>query len=274
VIVRIDDVADPRLSSFADMRTRRIDPAWAGDDAAASYDIDDTFVVEGRWCVQQLAQSAHATTCVVVQDGRQDEVTSWFGDQVPIYVVSAARIRELVGFDFHRGMLACGKRPTFRGAGELVNDLIADGGVALCVLGVSQQDNLGSMIRTAMAMGIDRLAIGPKTADPLSRRAIRVSMGTVFGQTIYRLDDPPRDLAAMTSVRTVVTTLSPDATPLGDFVVDDRPIVLVVGSEPDGVAGDVEAAATDRVTIPMKLGTDSLNVSVAAGIFMYALTVR
>ncbi len=242
-----------------------MDPDWSGE--PSPIDHEETFVVEGRWCVELLAKSKHETISVVVQDGRQDEVASWYDTDVPIYVVSAATIRELVGFDFHRGILACGRRPAF----APIDQLNLQSGVTLCVLGVSQQDNLGSMIRTAMALGIDRLIVGPKTADPLSRRAIRVSMGTVFGQTIYQLVDPPRELHSLASVRTVVTTLAKDATPLNDFVIDDRPMVLVVGSEPDGVDDAVQVAATDRVTIPMKLGTDSLNVAVAAGIFMHAL---
>lgn len=283
MISRIDDVNDPRLSPFADMRTRRIDPAWSGDDAAVSYDVDDTFVVEGRWCVQQLARSSHAVVGMVVQDGREHEAASWVGADVPVYVLSAAAIRKLVGFDFHRGVIACGRRPTFLSVAELVafrsanvarsEHIFAERkATILCVLGVSQQDNLGSMIRTAMALGVDRLIVGPKTADPYSRRAIRVSMAAVFGMTVYQLNDPAVELASLAGVRTVVTTLDSGATPLDEFVIDDRPMVLVVGSEPDGVDAGVQVAATDRVTIPMRGGIDSMNVAVAAGVFLYALT--
>ncbi len=74
------------------------------------------------------------------------------------------------------------------------------------------------------------------------------------------------------NVRVVAATLRADATPLSEFAFDDRPMLIVVGSEPDGLGCEIEASATDLVTIPMKLGTDSLNVSVAAAILMYEMT--
>ena len=264
-IIAIADPADARLSRYANL------PGEAGDAAERP-----TFIVEGRWCVQSLAASGLPTESVVVQAGREQEVSAWFPDSVPIYVLSAAQIRTLVGFDFHRGILACGRRPPQRPIEEL-KFAPQDCPIALAVLGVSQRDNLGSMVRTATSLGIDRLILGPRTADLFSRRAIRVSMGAALSQAVYHLNDSQRELAAVAKaggLRTVVTSLSPDATPLHDFVVDERPIILVVGSEPDGVDTDVQSIATDRVQIPMRLGMDSLNVSVAAAIFMYDLVRR
>ncbi|QDT06421.1 23S rRNA (guanosine-2'-O-)-methyltransferase RlmB [Rubripirellula lacrimiformis] len=264
-VIVIHDVHDSRLDRYTDLKTDR-----SGKPGA------DSFIVEGRWCVAELANSPLTTLSVVVQDGRQAEVASWYGDEVPIYVVSAQQIRELVGYDFHRGMLAEGRRPPQHSLSEL--DFDGPGPqVALAVFGVSQRDNLGSMIRTASALGIRRLVIDRRTADPFSRRAVRVSMGTVFKQAVFQADDPVGDLVQLAdqqNVRVVATTLGEDAIPLEQFQWDGRPILLVVGSEPDGVGRQVELAATDRVTIPMQLGTDSLNVSVAAAIFMYQLCMR
>ncbi len=131
------------------------------------------------------------------------------------------------------------------------------------------------MLRTSAALGIEKVLIGPLTADPYSRRTVRVSMGAVLKQRLYALKEPLAELSRLQStgqVRTVVTTLSPEATPLDQFVTDDRAIILVMGGEAEGIDSAIEAMASDRVTIPMQLGTDSLNVSVAAAIFLYQLT--
>jgi tRNA G18 (ribose-2'-O)-methylase SpoU len=145
------------------------------------------------------------------------------------------------------------------------------------MLGINQRENLGSMMRTAAALGIENLLIGPRTADPFSRRTIRVSMATVLKQQLYELDQPADQLARLQrtrDVRTIITTLDAGATPLDKFEPDDRKMVLVVGNEAEGVDHATQAIATDRVTIPMQLGTDSLNVAVAAAIIMYQLLSR
>ncbi|WP_186775317.1 TrmH family RNA methyltransferase [Rubripirellula tenax] len=233
-----------------------------------------TFVVEGGFCVSKLAQSRLSIRSVVVQQGRHEDVLCQLPDDVSVFEVSASDIRELVGYDFHRGILAEGVRPP----AALLKDVsfdAADPPLALAVFGVSLTENLGSMIRSATALGVHRLVIGPRTADPFSRRSIRVSMGTVFEQSVFYVNDTFAELTALATdhnIRVVATTLGPGAIALDQFRRDDRPILLVMGSEPDGVGRDVEAAATDRITIPMKLNTDSLNVSVAAAVFMYGLT--
>jgi tRNA G18 (ribose-2'-O)-methylase SpoU len=197
-------------------------------------------------------------------------------DTTPIFSLPAETVRSLVGYNFHRGILGCGRRPTL-GSAESLQLAASPPRVALAAIGVNQRENLGSMLRTAAALGIQKVLIGPQTADPFSRRTVRVSMATVLKQQLYALTDPEADLRRLQTaaqVRTVVTTLSPDATPLDQFVPDSRPCILVMGSEAEGIDPAIEQIATDRVTIPMQLGTDSLNVSVAAAIFMYELVTR
>ena len=102
-------------------------------------------------------------------------------------------------------------------------------------------------------------------------------MGAVLRQKLYEMRDPAaevRQLSQSQQIRTIVTSLASDAVPLNQLELDERPCLLVMGSEARGVEPAVAAAATDRVTIPMQLGTDSLNVSIAAAIFMYELAVR
>jgi tRNA G18 (ribose-2'-O)-methylase SpoU len=132
-------------------------------------------------------------------------------------------------------------------------------------------------MRTAAAFGIEQLLIGPRTADPLGRRTIRVSMAAVLQQILFDLDRPLAQLSVLQrtrNIRTIATTLDPAATSLDEFVPDDRNCILILGNEARGIDQSIQQAATDRVTIPMQLGTDSLNVSIAAAIFMYALRSR
>jgi tRNA G18 (ribose-2'-O)-methylase SpoU len=260
--IEIHDTSDPRIRHYANLRT------CGGGDSGA-----DWFIVEGRWCVQRLLESPHQVISLLVESGRETEVESWLAEPIPVYSLPLLQIRRLVGFNFHRGVLACGRRPELLAIDDLQfrPDIPA---IALAMLGINQRENLGSMMRSAAALGIENLLIGSKTADPFSRRTIRVSMATVLKQRLHMLDQPAEQLARLQrtrNVRTIITTLDPDATPLREFEPDDREMIVVVGNEAEGVDRGIQQIATDRVTIPMQLGTDSLNVSVAAAIFMYQL---
>jgi tRNA G18 (ribose-2'-O)-methylase SpoU len=264
-ILVLDDTSDPRLACYTDLR-------WDANPPADS----EWFVVEGRICVQRLIESPLELLSILVERGNEAEVASWVEGKTPVFSLPRECVRRLVGYNFHRGVLACGRRPRWKAVATL--DL-ADcrPPIALAPVGVNQRENLGSMLRTAAALGIDNILVGPNTADPYSRRTVRVSMAAVLKQRLYELDQPVGQLRALQAtgkVRTVVTTLSHDAKPLDQFNADDRGCILVMGSEAEGIDPQIEAIATDRVTIPMKLGTDSLNVSVAAAIFMYELISR
>lgn len=275
-VTRLDSPTDPRLAPYANLHAKASRVANAIDEATptklslqAEY-----FVVEGRWCVDRLLQSDHHVESLLVQEGKDlGSITKSLSPETPVYTLPADRIRELVGFDFHRGMMACGIRPRPMDAERSIKP-IERAKLALAVLGVTEHENLGSILRSASALGIQNVLIGAGTIDPYARRTIRVSMGTVFGLTLYRLDRPRDQLLSLrkAGIRTLVTTLATEATPLSEFQASREPAVLIVGNEAFGVAPEIQSLATDRVTIPMKLGTDSLNVSVAAAICMYELS--
>ncbi len=258
-IIELNDPDAPGLACYADLRHA---PAQV-----------DSFIVEGRWCVQRLIESRHEVLSVVVERGKESHVVNQLSDHTTVYSLPADQIRHLVGFDFHRGVLACGRRPVPHSIDQLRfgSELPA---LALAVLGVSEKENLGSMMRTSAALGVENVLIGPRTADPYSRRAVRVSMATALQLKFHSLDYPLEqlnELQAKRNLRTVVTTLDPAATPLHEFVPDKRESIVVVGNEATGVDPAVERIATDRVTIPLRMGTDSLNVSIAAAIVLYEM---
>src|SRR5579871_864521 len=122
------------------------------------------------------------------------------------------------------------------------------------------------------AEGGDAIVLSPRCADPFYRKAIRVSLGAVFGLPIVRLRRWPGDLQALRAggVAVVGAVLDADATPLGGFVRPPR-VALLFGAEGPGLSPGARAACDHRVTIPMSPGADSLNVATAAALFLYAL---
>lgn len=266
------DADDPRLDPFRNLQNH---PAHSA--------TNPCFIAEGKWCVERLIDSHLPVQSIVVQQGQVAEVTSWLNastrregvgtDDVILYVLSKLEIRKLVGFDFHRGVIACGRRPDTLGVADLIK-LSSKPPVVLAAMGISDRENLGSMIRSATAMGIDHVMVDSRTIDPFARRVIRTSMATIFQQTVYVTQSAESDLASLVShggFRTVATTLHLDATLIDQFEIDSRPIVLMMGNEADGLSKPLQDTATDRVTLPMSGGTDSLNVSVATAIFIYEI---
>ena len=128
-------------------------------------------------------------------------------------------------------------------------------------------------MRSAAAFGADSILLGPGTADPLSRRAIRVSMGTVFRLRLFRFEQPEELLPQLhaSGVRTIATSVAESATPLQDFHRDERPCLLLMGNEAGGLSEELRKLAGDELRIPREMGIDSLNVAVAAAVFLYAL---
>lgn len=267
------DADDPRLDPFRDLQNH---PAHSA--------TNPCFIAEGKWCVERLIDSHLPVQSIVVQQSQKAEVASWLhastqregvgtDDDVILYVLSKSEIRKLVGFDFHRGVIACGRRPDILGVADLIK-LSSKPPVVLAAMGISDRENLGSMIRSASAMGVDHVVVDSRTIDPFARRVIRTSMATIFQQTVYVTQSAESDLASLAShggFRTVATTLHPDATPIDQFEIDSRPIVLMMGNEAEGLSKPLQDTATDRVKLPMSGGTDSLNVSVATAIFLYEI---
>jgi tRNA G18 (ribose-2'-O)-methylase SpoU len=135
---------------------------------------------------------------------------------------------------------------------------------------ITNVQNLGSLIRIAAAFGANAMILGEQCCDPFFRQSVRVSMGTVFKLPIRRSDDLPYDLQRLAKARfeRVATVLSPDAQPLATARRTEK-LALLLGGEADGLEESFVALCDRRVTIPMRHGTDSLNVAVAAGIFLY-----
>jgi tRNA G18 (ribose-2'-O)-methylase SpoU len=259
----IDSLEDARLAPFRDIRNR--DP---GDDGSR-------FIAEGRLVVERLLASDVVCDCILAQPDVHPDLIQQAERHVPeidILLLERTLIRELVGYDFHRGVMAQGRRPQFRRFDGLKSNGVQPTMIVVC--GVDNPENIGGLMRTAAAFGVSRVAITSDSACPFSRRALRVSMAAAFRLEWFELRDPAVEIGELSGrlgYRTVATALGAGAQPIADLVIDNRPLALVVGSEGLGLSESICSACTDRAIIPMRLGIDSLNVNVATAIFLHEL---
>ncbi len=191
---------------------------------------------------------------------------------VPVFVVSEELAEAVTGFHVHRGALAAMQRPEHLPVSALL------GFDRLIVLeDIVDHTNVGACFRSAAALGWDGVAISPRCADPLYRRAIKVSMGAVFELPWARLDDWGSAIPALQQAGFVVAALAlaPEAVELATFAEQlarvPRRLALVLGSEGHGLSERWLQACDVTVTIPMQRGIDSLNVAAACAVACYEL---
>jgi len=192
------------------------------------------------------------------------------GQGVPVYVASPAVIQEMTGFHLHRGALASMHRPALPEPEEVLA-----GARRVAVLeDIVDHTNVGAVFRSAAALGVDAVLVTPRCADPLYRRSVRVSMGTVFQVPWTRIPDWPASLERLREAGFTVAALalSEDAVALDELAADppDR-LALVLGTEGDGLSPRTVATSDVVVRIPMAAGVDSLNVAAASAVAFWAL---
>lgn len=236
---------------------------------------ESLFIAEGDLVVERLLDSLFSAKSVMVVDAAMPRVGPMLEKKVPadvpVYVVTAAEVQSLVGFPFHQGVLAVGRREKVWRLENLLP--LAEKTGRRCIVAmpdITNPDNLGNVFRSSAALGADGILLGPQACDPLSRRAMRVSMGGVMQLPWVKTDDLARDLVVLkTRGYTLYATVlaGADAT-LSDVAWADR-CVLCFGSEYAGLDAATLTVCDRRVTIPMAPGIDSLNLGVSAGIFLY-----
>lgn len=258
----IDDPADPRLDDFRDLNSvdRRPDlPSGKG-----------LVIAEGVLVVQRMLASRFRPRALLGTDRRLGELAGDLaGVDVPFYRATAEVMADAVGFHLNRGVLAAAPRP-----GELTVDEVITGARTLAVLeGVNDHENLGSIFRNAAGLGVDGVLFGTGCADPLYRRAVRVSMGHALLVPYAWASAWPQDLEMLrdSGFRVLAMTPNPAAPTLASAMAelaDDR-IAMMVGAEGPGLKEHTMRSADVRVRIPMSRGTDSLNVATAAAVAFY-----
>lgn len=260
-VVSLDDPRDPRADDYRALaspgRGRR----------------QDAFVVEGLNPVRLLLTSRFRTRSLLLATSALETVRDdlpRIPDGVHVYAASHALLRTITGFDFHGGHLAIGERAREPALAELV---APPGERVLVVMErLANPDNVGGVLRNAFAFGAAAALLSPGCADPLYRRAIRVSMGSALVVPFATLADWPDDLERVRGAGYTLVALTPRADAIDIARVAARRVAVLVGHESDGVGRSALAAADVAARIPMAPGVDSLNAAAASAVALHRLT--
>ena len=232
------------------------------------------FIAEGRLVSIRLLESDYEVESVLVAESKWESMKPHIGNAEPL-IVADDLVNQLVGFQFHAGVMACGKRVKQKQLDVLLADSSKDRQwTLLATPETSLPDNLGSLIRIAAAFGCDGIIVGNRSADAFSRRVIRVSMGNVFNIPIIEPDDFDECMNQLSSrfdCDIVAATLDPNSESLPAAKRRSR-TCLMFGNEAKGLSEPQLQLANRRVTLEMAAGIDSLNVANAATVFLYHFT--
>lgn len=189
---------------------------------------------------------------------------------IPVYTGNRELLSTLTGYVLTRGVLCAMRRPTLRSVEE-----VCQGAQRMVVIdGVVDTTNIGAIFRSAAALGMDGLLLTRNSCDPLNRRAVRVSMGSVFLLPWTWLDSPLSHLNKL-GFRTAAMALTENSVSIDDPILQSEPrLAIVMGTEGDGLPHETIAAADYVVRIPMSHSVDSLNVAAASAVAFWQLRVK
>lgn len=262
----LSDPHDDRLAdyvSLTDVALRRVLEPEGG-----------LYVAESEKVIRRALAAGHRPRSYLMAarwlEDLEDVVAQAEAAGVPVYVGEPDVIEGITGFHLHRGALASMHRPVLPPVAEVV----ADARRVLVVEDVVDHTNVGAVFRSAAGLGADGILVTPRCADPLYRRSVRVSMGTVFQVPWTRIDPWPGGVEVLRDLGFTVAALAlaDDAITLDELAADPpERLALVLGTEGDGLSRRTVAAADVTVTIPMAGGVDSLNVAAAGAVAAWAL---
>jgi len=251
----ISDPDDPRVADYRHLAdpTRR-----AG-----------FFIVEGWGAVVRLFRTDFAIRSVLVAADKVDRLNVPAG--VSLLVATQEVVEATVGFQLHRGVVAAvDNRPLVE-----VENLLGPSQTLVVLEGLNDHENLGAILRTVAALGIDGAVLDPTCADPFYRRCVRVSMGAVLTVPIARSSYWPEDLGLLREHGFKIVAMTPDSDAIDIRGTEQfSKVAVMLGSEATGLSFDAMAAADLRVRIPQSSAMDSLNVGHAAAIALHHFAPR
>ena len=261
-VIDITDPDDERVDDFRDLNSIDRRPDLPGGKGLV--------IAEGVLVVQRMLASRFTLHAFLGTDRRltelADDVT---GAGAPFYRASAEVMAEVVGFHLNRGVLGVARRAPALTTAEV----LTDARTVAVLEGVNDHENLGSIFRNAAGLGVDAVIFGDGCADPLYRRAVRVSMGHALLVPFARTQRWPADLELLRNNDFQLLAMTPDsqACILGDAMSAraGQKVAVLVGAEGPGLTETAMRASDIRVRIPMSRNTDSLNVATAAACAFY-----
>ena len=290
----LESADDPRVSDYTkltDVHLRKLrEPA------------EGMYIAESSRVLRRALAAGHQPRSFFLAEKWLEDLRDVFEDypDVPVFIGKAALLEEITGFHLHRGAMAAMHRPAPVPLKELLANAqrvavpedtvdrtnvsgskgqgpdraLVRGRSRIAVLeNLTDHTNVGAIFRSAAAIGVDAVLVSPQCADPLYRRSIRVSMGTVFQVPWTRIESWPEDLEALKEAGYFVAgmSLGEGAITLDELVAHDHPhLALVFGTEGEGLRPETDQVLDARVTIPMMNGVDSLNVAASSAVAFYA----
>jgi tRNA G18 (ribose-2'-O)-methylase SpoU len=264
--VCVPDATDPRLADYAsltDVRLRRSLEAAQG-----------LFIAEGEKVIRRAIAAGYPVRSLLVAEDKLTTIADLAAECLaPLYVLPAAAAEQLTGYRVHRGALASMHRLPL----PPVAAVLAGASRIVVLEDIVDHANVGAVFRCVAALGFDGVVLAPRCADPLYRRAVKVSMGAVLAVPYARMDDWRGGLAGLKAAGFRLLALTPDpaATPIGTacrgLAAADK-LALLIGTEGGGLSARWLQAADEAVRIPMSRAVDSLNVASAAAIACYVLS--
>ena len=269
-VIEINDFAAPELDVYARLTEAQLlnrqEPA-KGMFIAESPKVIDRALDAGCRPVSMLLDRRHI-------EGQAKDVIARCGD-IPVFTSDEAVLTQLTGFHLTRGVLCAMLRPPMLRAEEICRNA-----TRIAVLeNIMNPTNLGAIFRSAAALGMDAVLLTPACSDPLYRRSVRVSMGTVFqvpwtylGSDINDWPEPGLDRLGAMGFKTAAMALCDESVSIDDAaLMAEKKLALVLGTEGDGLSEHTIAKCDYTVKIPMSHGVDSLNVAAAGAVAFWQL---
>ena len=264
-LVEVTDPDDPCLADYRDLRDVELRKSLEAEHGL--------FIAEGEKVVRRAVEAGYEPRSFLMAERWLEGLFDVLATaDAPCYVVTEGLAEQVTGFHVHRGALASlHRRPL-----PSVDDVLDGARTVLVLEDIVDHTNVGAILRSGAALGVDAVLLSPRCADPLYRRSVKVAMGAVFSLPWTRVADWYDALPDLSrrGFTTVAMTLAPDAVPLEDAVRGLDRVALVLGGEGHGLSPRWEQAADRRAIIPMAPGIDSLNVAAATAVACYALQRR
>lgn len=270
-IIEIHDFSDPALDVYARLTENQLLNRADPDNAL--------FVAESPLVIGRALDAGCEPVSFLMErqhtQGKGREILARCCQDIPVYTADESVLTQLTGFHLTRGMLCAMRRPKL----PSVEDVCRDARRVVVLENVMNPTNIGAIFRSAAALNMDAVLLTEAGSDPLYRRAVRVSMGTVFQIPWTYLPDgwpePSMGWLRAQGFRTVAMALRDDSVPLNDprLLAEER-LAIVLGTEGDGLAQATIDACDYTVRIPMSHGVDSLNVAAASAVAFYQLGLQ
>ncbi len=281
-LVTIESLDDPRVADYRNLRDHELLQRADPFDPEGHRGL---FIAEGELVVRRLIESPYRARSLFIAPNRVEplrDLLESLPDGIPVYVADAKVLNDVVGFNIHRGVLASGVRPR----PLPLDQLLERPGPFVVLEDLFNHDNIGSIFRNAAALGGSGVTVllSPRTADPLYRKALRVSTGHALLIPWTRLESWPDDLDRVRAagIRLLAMTPGAGSREIRDVTAEVRRgkagtrVAIMMGTEGPGLTDAAMGRADARVRIDMPPGpsgapADSLNVAVAAAVALFAL---